>query len=412
MRIGPTARGLIALYGTTLLLAFGQGMVIPTIQVLDNEFGISLGAAAQVITAFALGRFAGQPVGGILVDRFGTKLSVVAGPIVILAATLVAMIAPWFLLLLGAMFVIGLGDSVWMLGREIAGVDLVKPEQRGRLMSGFMGMNSTGMALGPALGGLVADLISFRAVFAFYAGFAAVALLMGIFTKVGTTHRRQQPAAAGAKGGIGESWRSLIALFRQISPELRATYFVLVFATFSMMLYRMAFQSMMPVYADSIGFEATQTGLLLSIAALFVFAMILPAGLITDKIGRKWATVPSTALPGIAFLLIPFSEGFMQLAILMAFIGMANGLSLGAVATSTFDVVPAHARGRLQAFRRTIAEIGAVIGPLFGGFLATNVGEGVPFLVYAPVILFAGLLLAFVARETLVKQPRVQAASP
>ena len=143
--------------------------------------------------------------------------------------------------------------------------------------------------------------------------------------------------------------------------------------------------------------------MLFTISGLSVFVMILPAGFVIDKVGRKWATVPSTGIPAIAFLLIPFADSFLQLAVLLSFLGIANGLSLGSLATSTFDVVPAHARGRLQAARRTLAEIGGVSAPLIGGFLADKFNPGVPFLAYAPLLILAAFLLAVVARETLEK---------
>ena len=63
--------------------------------------------------------------------------------------------------------------------------------------------------------------------------------------------------------------------------------------------------------------------------------------------------------------------------------------------------VPASARGRLQALRRTMAEIGGVGAPLLGGFLADSFGPGVPFLAYAPLLVLSAVLLATVGRETL-----------
>ena len=68
--------------------------------------------------------------------------------------------------------------------------------------------------------------------------------------------------------------------------------------------------------------------MLFTISGIAVFAMILPAGYVIDKVGRKWATVPSTGIPAIAFLLIPFAESFFQLGVLIAFLGVANGMSL------------------------------------------------------------------------------------
>jgi MFS family permease len=146
-----------------------------------------------------------------------------------------------------------------------------------------------------------------------------------------------------------------------------------------------------------------EIGMLFTISGLSVFIMILPAGFVIDKVGRKWATVPSTGIPAIAFLLIPFANSFLQLAILLSFLGVANGLSLGSLATSTYDVVPAHARGRLQAARRTIAEIGGISAPLFGGLLADKFNPGVPFLAYAPLLILSAILLAAVGRETIPK---------
>jgi len=108
-------------------------------------------------------------------------------------------------------------------------------------------------------------------------------------------------------------------------------------------------------------------------------------------------------IPSLAGIIRSFSDTFLELAVLVSLTGVANGLSLGSLATSTYDVVPPAARGRLQAARRTVAEMGGVSGPLIGGLLANAFNPGVPFLVYAPLILSSAVLLAMVARETLIK---------
>jgi MFS family permease len=199
-----------------------------------------------------------------------------------------------------------------------------------------------------------------------------------------------------------ERLRNLRDLFNQIHPDLRATYAVLVFATFTSFVHRITTQSILPLYATSeLGLTPQEVGLLFTISGFAVFAMILPAGFVIDKVGRKWATVPSTGIPALAFLCIPFADTFLELAVLVSFLGIANGLSLGSLATSTYDVVPPAARGRLQAARRTIAELGGVGAPLLGGFLADTLNPGVPFLAYAPLLLLSAVLLALVGRETL-----------
>lgn len=402
---GPTARGLVVLYSSTLLAGMWS-MIIPTIPLLNEHFGISSGAAAQIVTAMAAGRFVGMPVSGVVLDRLGTRAALVSGPAIAAIAALSAAFMPWFSAILVLAVAMGIGDGLWTFGREIAGIDLARQDQRGRVLSGFHGVNNIGLALGPLVGGLLAEAVGFRAAFVAYAVCAAVSIPLGFSGHEAppprTAERNPQPAGRWARISLVERLRRLTGLFRQIQPELRATYLVIVFATFTSFIHRTTLQSMLPLYAGSyLGFAPSEIGLLFSIMGVFVFVMILPAGFIIDKVGRKWASVPSTGIPALVFVLIPFAQSFLHLAVLLSLMGVANGLSLGSLATSTYDVVPASARGRLQAARRTVAEIGAVSAPLLGGFLADAFNPGLPFLIYSPLLVLSAVLLAVIGRETL-----------
>jgi MFS family permease len=404
LRLNPTARGLVTLYVSTLLAGM-WAMIVPAIPILAIAFEISPGTAAQIVTASGLGRFVGLPIGGAVLDRLGARSALIAGPALASIAGLLAASVPRFGIILALVFLIGVAESVWVMAREMAGIDMVRPDQRGRVLSGFHGINYLGLAFGPLLGGILTENVGFRAVFMVYALCAALSVVIG-FSVESPPSSLSPPLSDRPKESkrqtLSERLRSLKQLFHQIHPELRPTYVVLVFATFTSIIHRVTTQSMLPLYAASeLGLTPKEVGFLFTISGLSVFAMILPAGFVIDKVGRKWATVPSTGIPALAFLLIPFSESFFQLGVLVAFLGVSNGLSLGSLATSTYDVVPASARGRLQALRRTIAEIGGVGAPLLGGFLADSFGAGVPFLTYAPLLVLSALLLAAVGRETL-----------
>jgi len=401
----PTARGLVILYTSTLMAGM-WGMVLPAIPLVSEHFGISSGMAAQMVTAVAVGRFVGLPISGVVLDRLGTRAALVSGPLIAAVAALLAAIVPWFSAILVMAAAMGVGDSLWTFGREIAGIDLARQDQRGRVLSGFHGVHNIGLALGPLLGGLLAEAVGFRAAFVAYGVCAAISVPLGFTGREAPPPRgrARKPEVAGVSGGISLLQRlsRLVALFKQIQPDLRATYVVLVFATLTSFVHRTTLQSMLPLYASSrLGYSPSEIGLLFSIMGVFVFIMILPAGFIIDKVGRKWATVPSTGIPALVFIFIPFAESFFQLAVLVSLMGVANGLSLGSIATSTYDVVPASARGRLQAVRRTIAETGAVAAPLLGGFLADAYNPGVPFLIYFPLLVLSAVLLAVIGRETL-----------
>jgi MFS family permease len=401
LSLGPNARGLTTLY-TSALLAGMWSMIVPAVPVIARAFEVSPGTAAQAITALAVGRFAGMPISGAVLDRLGTRAALISGPAIACSAATFAGITPWFSAILVLLFLIGVGESIWVIAREVAGIDLARQDQRGRVLSGFHGINNLGLALGPLFGGLLTEAVSFRAVFFGYAVCALASAFLGTSISGSEVAPISAPALNWSLAALRQRLRGLKDLFHQIEPALRATYIVLVFATLTSFMHRVTAQSILPLLASSkLGLSPKEVGLLFTISGFSVFAMILPAGFVIDKVGRKWATVPSTGIPALAFLLIPFAASCFQLAVLISFLGIANGLSLGSLATSTYDVVPAHARGRLQAARRTIAEIGGITAPLFGGYLADTFNPGVPFLVYAPMLILSAVLLALVGRETL-----------
>jgi hypothetical protein len=78
--------------------------------------------------------------------------------------------------------------------------------------------------------------------------------------------------------------RSLRVLFHQIPPHLRATYLVVVFATFTSFVHRVTAQSILPLYASSrLGLTPKEVGFLFTVSGVAVFAMILPAGFIIAR---------------------------------------------------------------------------------------------------------------------------------
>jgi MFS family permease len=405
MNFTSTARPLAALYSATFLSG-AWAMIIPTIPVIAREFDVSAGGAAQIVTAFAIGKFIGTVIAGIVLDRMGTRVGLIAGPLVASVASFATVIAPWLSAILALVLVMGAADSLWSSAREIAGIDLADRKQRGRVMSSLHGTYNMGAAVCPLLGGWLTDMFSYKAAFIGYAVATALAVGLG-FVSRGTTGPTLAPSGVTPNNEwrfsrVREVFHGVGLLLREIRPDLRSTYLALVLATVASQSQRILVQSILPLYAGYyLQLSPTQIGMLFSISGVIVFAMIIPAGLVMDRVGRKWCTVPSTGIPALVFVLIPLTTSFMQLSILVGLSGLAQGLSLGSIATSTYDVVPAHARGRLQAARRTVAELGSGLAPMIGGYLANAYNPGVPFLVYAPLLLFSAVLLGLVGKETL-----------
>src|SRR6266850_1179157 len=162
LRLTPTTRGLVTLYTSTLLAGM-WAMIVPAIPILAVAFEISPGTAAQIVTASGLGRFVGLPIGGAVLDRSGARSALIAGPALACIAGLLAAAIPWFGIILALVFVIGVAESVWFIFKQKTANEMARPDQRGRILSGFHGVNYLGLALGPLLGGILTESVSFRA---------------------------------------------------------------------------------------------------------------------------------------------------------------------------------------------------------------------------------------------------------
>src|SRR5215208_794892 len=138
-------RSLIALYVSTFFSG-AWAMIIPTIPVLAGEFGVSAGGAAQVITGFAFGKMAGTLIGGVLLDRRGTRFGLVGAAMVAAVTSFCAAWAPWFWLLIFLAVILGATDTLGSVAREIAAIDQAHSNQRGRIISSLHGTHTIGAA--------------------------------------------------------------------------------------------------------------------------------------------------------------------------------------------------------------------------------------------------------------------------
>ncbi len=381
----------LLIYAPSLLMMSGQGMIIPALIILGETYGVSGALAAQVITAQQVGKFAGFIPTGAIVDRWGSKPPMAAGALIASLCLFGSAYAPSFALLLLLQFVWGFGQNMWMFGRETAAAEMAPAEQRGRALSALMGISGAGMAFGPAIGGFLTEPIGVRGLFLLYGAASAVVLLLALLHRSADVERPK-------------SSRPMFdpTAFKEIHPYYRLTYFILFIATFGVLARTQVTNTMLPLFTqDQLGYSPVETGLLFAVLGGATFAVVLPAGFVSDKLGRKWVAAPSALIAGAAFLVLPFAENVVALGATLVFMGFANGMAMGSMTTYTFDIVPVHLRGRLQALRRSFGETGGIAGPLAAGAVASAASPSAAFLVFAPLLLSAGLALVFAAREGL-----------
>lgn len=161
-----------------LVSAADNWFVSPALPAIAGALGVAASAAAIVLTAYLVPYGLLQPVCGTLGDRFG-RLRVLHVIVAGLAAgTFLCALAPSLPLLVAARALTGCFAAGIIAVSQAHVGDVVGPERRGAAVGVLMGVTFTGQGLSSGLGGIICDLMSWRAAFACFGALALVALAL------------------------------------------------------------------------------------------------------------------------------------------------------------------------------------------------------------------------------------------
>jgi len=384
--LGDLPREVGVLSAVAFSVALGFGFVAPALPVFARHFGVGRTAAGAVLSVFALMRLTSALMGGRLVNRYGERVILATGIIIVALSSALAGLAQTYLQLLALRGIGGVGSAMFSVSAGSLLIRLVRPEQRGRATGLWSGGFLLGGIAGPAFGGLVTS-ASIRAPFFLYAGTLTVAGSIGLYAL------RHTPLADRSAAGA--------AAPMQLSTALRLpAYRAALGAQFADWTANGVRSSLVPLFvADSLHRTPTWTGIGFLTVAGVNGLVLFPAGRLADNVGRRPVLAGGCALAAVGIGLLALPASLSSYLAAMAVFGLGSGLLDVAPAAVMGDIV--HGRGGTVVAAFTMAgDAGAVSGPLIAGRLADLVSYEAAFGATAAV-LGAASLLALAAPETL-----------
>jgi MFS family permease len=163
----PAGRGwlLAALLGATVLGTISNNIVNVPLRQIIADFQAPVTQGVLVASASVLVLAVAMPLTGWISDRLGRRRTLVIALSVLLVGTAGAALAPTLSLLVVSRGLQGLGCAavptavMGTLARSFA------PEHRNKVMGVWGAANGIGQAIGPPVGGLMADAFGWRAIF-------------------------------------------------------------------------------------------------------------------------------------------------------------------------------------------------------------------------------------------------------
>lgn len=389
---------LLSLYLPSLLLSVCNGLLIPTLPVFASGLDISYGLVGLILAGESIGMLAADVPAGLALRRLGRKramllgLGIAAFSVLALAFTSSAPAIIMLRLLAGA------GAALFNISRHVYMATELSQRTRGRATALFGGTNRLGHLIGPVLGGFIAGSLGLGATFAVYSGLALLTLVLCWLYVERRRGRPVQPVGAPEHGSTQLLKETLASSGRLLIPA--------GVGQLCAQAIRMGRQVLIPLYAaDVLGLPVEAVGLVVGIAAAVDFAFFYVAGIIMDRYGRKWATVPSFLIQALSLFLLPLAGDWPALLTVAIIGGFGNGIGSGTMMTLGLDLAPPGRQGEFLGLWRFIGDVGSTTGPLLVGALAQALGLAPSAIVIGMMGAGGSLLFARWVPETLGRRP-------
>jgi MFS transporter, DHA1 family, multidrug resistance protein len=389
-----TAATFIGFTGFTLVMPFlplyFQQLGVSDVGEIALWSGLSLGVTPAVTALMA-------PLWGRLADRVGRKIMIERSlaSFVIVMSAMGYVTQAWHVFALRALQ--GLFAGYGALALTMA-ADAAPRERMAFAIGTVQTAQRIGPALGPVIGGTVAQLVGLRRAFLVTAGFYVVALVL-VFTMYKETgfHARQD---AKPRGRV--SFRSVLAF---------ENFILLIGVVFGLTFVDRSLGPVLPLYVAELGADMNDVPLISGV----LFSISAGAGAIGNTVCRMLLARTSTraviaasaAVGALGTLAYAFAGGLGLLLLGTPLLGLAIGAASTAAYTTAGGVIPPHSRGTGFGLLSTGSLVGLALSPILCGLLGSLSLRAV--FVLDTIVL---VLLAILVRRLMVTSRLTPTAPP
>ena len=349
----PRLLTLVLMVGTSVM---SLNLILPALGSLAQSFGLSYATASFVFSGYLIVTGVMTLVMGPLSDRFGRRPIVLTALSIFIVASLCSALAPNVVLL----FVFRFFQAVVVAAGVLAQAAVRDTSSSQSDTTRKLALIAMAMALvpliGPMVGGVIADLMGWRAVFMAQAGVGALTLLLCVFVLNETNQQRSATFLAQFRAYPG-----LVSSLRFWGYVMTLCMGVAVF---------FSFLAGMPLIAKArFGFGETMIGVMLGTLTLGYLVANGVLRQISDRFMQAGIMAFARALgvigPLISMGLIAL--GFTNPIVIFAplvLMGAANGLSLPLANSGIVSVRPDLAGSAAGLSQALVSWIGALCSAL------------------------------------------------
>jgi MFS family permease len=347
-------RALFTLYFTIIAAILGLSIISPLMPTIATDLkatGVWMGI---IFSGFAISRAVVMPVMGGLSDKYGRKIFIAPGLLLLAVIALLYPLATNVYTFTGVRLLNGLAAGMVMPVVMAYAGDIVHKGKEAESMSITMMMFYLGTAVGTILGGFLWHLFGEASVFYVMSGVSVIALLLVL----PLLPEIKNPAAS--KTEERESFKSIIK--HDAVKLLLVIGFISAFRQGVLM-------SFLPSHATGFHINVTQMGIIIAAGILFT-AILLPCfGTVADKLSRykELLLMITGSFIGTIIFIVPLCNDFITLLLVNVVVGIGTAMSMAVILDAAVVIGKKVGMGFWMGIVNTIISLGTLIAPLMSG---------------------------------------------
>lgn len=335
-------------YAPSFLFTAAEGAMFPILPVSATAYGFDLASAGIVTGVMLVGTLLFEVPASWITTKLGERKAMLLASLFGGLMTSVAFFDLGYFALVLAALGFGAAHALFGLARHSLLAEFVPAKDRPRAMSLLGGMFRGGMAIGPVIGSAV--IAVFGVNFGYLAA-AAMCLAAGLSVLTVPAHKIKA-TPSGQHGGV---W----AVAKRESKKL----LTLGIASSIISAGRTIRLIGLPLLAIYLGIDAATSSFIFGVTGVIDFALFYLSGVIMDKYGKFWASVPTLLALGITYLFSFLVVDLTSFWIMAAVTALANALSAGINMILGADLAPDGSRSEFLASFRMLTSGGVVVAP-------------------------------------------------
>jgi len=374
----------------TMILANIAGMMIGPLESLYvQELGASVGQVGLFFTLASILPLVFQLFGGWLSDSIGRLQAIAIGSIGGVLSYGFYIFAPSWVWLLPASVLGSLAGAFVAPSFQAFIAEESTEETRGRVYGITTSMFLIVNVIGPILGGVVAQGMSFTVLYIVAGGLYAMAAIIRILMARSASRKRKESAASVERPSAIGFKKSLLAVFGLVISGGVVTWIFI-----SDGVRDVAFSligRLMPLYLENeMGLSLFQIGALESVMAVVAMALMTPAGWLSDKKGERVSIVSGFGAILVGWAVFLVGSQFWHFVLSRVVVGIGVALVEPAYNSLISKVVPEKLRGTAFGLFATSLGLVSLPAPWIGARLWEAISPIFPF--YVPLVAMAAML--------------------